>query len=333
MEGFPFKSCPGQNPVSDHFRRWYVPPGKTTRDCTYCEECFNAHIRGTPAEDGFTIHRNVANCTCDYKRQQDVSVEITNSKGFDSKAFPLVKGHDEANANGVLHVALPTCAQYTIHVCNNTRGDYLSVVKGTVGDTPIVINEGERIFYPKDIYIDGFTTGSNESFLFVSPSTEEKGTLPGENKTNIIRLTIQRWKRKPKPAFAFCGTGEYELGEFGASSAGFGVTGGATVRGGAHVDHVQTRLTNDSFERVGEPIEYVIQLVCVQSDEEKAKANRAYYAHKRAEERRKLTFEQSDLQERVQKAERECARLKAQLDEVSHKLMAFPTQDDFLLKF
>ena len=126
------------------------------------------------------------------------------------------------------------------------------------------------------------------------------------------------------------------MGEFGASSGGFGaaaMTGGATVSGGSHVDHVSTRRTDDSFERVGEPIEYVVQLVCVQSDEEKAKANRAHYAYRRAEERRKLTFEQSDLQERVHKAERECAKLKAQLDEVTHKLMAFPTQDDFLLKF
>jgi len=313
------RPCPGPRGVNDS-RTWYIPAGKTSSECTYCEECFIRYIRGTDADryGAFTTSRSLGNCTCDYpKNYANCSLErggmrvmIVDAKT--STMYPVLEGENIANLNGVMHVVVPTATEYTICVENmdKTSDHFFAIESAKVGEKPIVINGGKIIYYKNLTEVKGFATGTNDSFMFMSQSSREKiegiKPLDGENVSNIISLKIQKMQRRPRlpsvPTVDWCGTERFRgSGKLQSSSRGMakgfdcdddndgmerfaksarnsdtrqitietgttsfaGLTGGATMSGGTYVE-------------LGEPVEFLIQLVCDQDDETKYAANQQH---------------------------------------------------------
>lgn len=66
-----YPSCPGKTRVEDE-RKWYVPPGSTPEERTYCEECYNKYIHGTKSDVGYKVESNLKYCNCDYVKPDDI---------------------------------------------------------------------------------------------------------------------------------------------------------------------------------------------------------------------------------------------------------------------
>lgn len=362
--------CPGRHRVTDH-RNWYVPFGKTSHSCTYCEECYNTYVKNTPADTGFTVHSNLHGCNCDYPKdlskcgvqKNDLRVTVTDAKTFTT--YKMVE-NDLANMNGVMHVALPTCTEYTISVenLNNSPNVYFSFETGKVGDKEIIINHGQRIYYKTDLEIKGFKTGTSDSFMFISQSNQERfegKVLEGENVTNIISLKFKKWQRHVRECYMefYCDSTSRSRG--GAESMGatkglskggdsFGhsmanLSGGATVSGGSYVDSVRTSTTNDRFDQIDNEVEFLIQLVCTQPENEKYEANKKYYLKKEFEEREKLLSKKKRIEESIKSWEDQVTYYEGKLnnerkslDELSTELKKYDhlgstAKEDYLMHF
>jgi hypothetical protein len=366
-------------------RKWFTPKGKSTEECTYCEECFTNNIKGTPQESDYYMTVLHGGCNCDYPKdytatsieKNGLRVQVTNTHGT---AFPKLKD-EMANLNGVMHVCVPTCNEYHVEINNLTASDkysYMTFENGKVGDKAITINNGTCIYYSTDLIIKGFRTGTNESFMFKSLSDREKTegkTLEGENSTNIISIKIQKWKETPAaPKYFFeshshsyaipcsgtyddcesldtLGTtrtrggpmpkgakGGFARGINSSSSSSSQLSGGATLSGGSQVDHVRTTTTDSTFTRVGEPVEFLIQLVCNQSDDEKYAANRAYDLKKRHEKREQLISKKREHQRRIDTLKMEQEREQSHIEKLDEQLEQFKdlgsyVKEDYLVPF
>lgn len=369
--------CPGLNRVSDN-RKWYTPNGKSTTSCTYCEECFTKNIKGTPSESSFYCSSSLHNCNCDYPRDYskvavekgDIRIYVKNPNGtIYSKVEDTL-----ANLNGVMHVCVPTCAEYHIVIENlkstSDKHSYITFESGKVGDKRISINNGSRIYYPLQIVVKGFQTGTSESFMFKSLSDREKGegkSLEGENTTNVISLNIQQWKETPatsrymymgdRDSSDFFGSstrtrgggesyskGGYDRGDSGesmkcmANSSSRELSGGATVSGGSYVDNVRTSTTNSTFTKVGEAVEFLVQLVCNQSDEEKYAANRAYDLKIQYEKREALLSRKRQHEKTLESLKADQEREMSKLSKLEEELEQFKdlgsyVKEDYLVRF
>jgi len=458
-----FSRCPGRVPVSDN-RSWYVPAGKTVSECTYCEACYELCVKGTLADSGFTKKTGLLNCNCDYPKDysrlalQHAGVRVSVVDSTTQAEYPLLEGENEtiANLNGVAHVVVPTCASYAVSVENvETSADsYFTLVSGTVGDKDIVINNGETIYYNRVLQVKGFKTNSDESFLFMSQSAQEKSEgikpLATENVSNIIKLRVQKFKKvvpvnlptvvwprrtyrteqdsdysdymdiiRCTPRNVYPGRTSYSydqscrqtfkqttevqgymgqvgsiercggdrsestrrscdsrsdeagrLSEAGRSpflsaghhigintvgthlkntnvqlrtepdasgtiisgassdvrqislteSTGNNVSGGATLAGGTFVENIQTTITNDLFEKVGEPIDFVVQLVCTQDDATKYMANRKHQTQIDFKKREKLQAKVAEITQGVTRLTRDLESVQANIDREEEKL-------------
>ena len=305
--------CPGSLRVSDA-RTWYVPPGKKTSDCTICEECFDKYLKVDPESDLFGVYTDLASCNCDYSTfYENTGLEtngimITISDAKTGKKYPKLD-NNMANLNGVVHFVLPTCTEYVINV-KNTGGDYLTFESGFVGENKkIIINDGKKLYYPGNLNIKGFKTGTNESFMFISPSTREKSegydAIEGENVSNIIKLKFRRWKREVQTRssssrFGDCRFDNDNEGFFGSrgclSYNTKSLSGGATISGGAYVNNISSSSTSDTFKEIDNETEFVIQLVCDQDESEKYETNKQYYFKRDFEKRKKLLIEKERIE-------------------------------------
>lgn len=283
-----------------------------------------------------------------------------------------------ANINGVMHVDVPTCTEYVIFV-DKTDTDpesYVTFESGKVGKKEITINGGRLIYYPSTIDIRGFKTGTNESFMFISPSNQEKAEgrkVEGENETNIITLTLKKWVRRPNRTSFFrtrgysrgCEEGGEDLFlsasydnfslqcKGGPESASFSLrggdrsnfSGGATVSGGSYVDDVRTSYTDDSFTSVGSPVEFMIQLVCSQTEEEKYQVNSIYNMKQDLAARDALLSKMSasrasvkSFESQIETLEKRIETEKNLIDQMSNELKKYEylgsaDKQDHLLKF
>jgi len=158
-------------------------------------------------------------------------IEIFNAHKCDS-TYPIIP-NQQAQSNGVAHVLIPTCHEYGIRIRFNasSKVTHFKIVSAKVGNRKLVINNGQEIFYARDVVdLEGFETGTTETFCFISQTTEEKNDPKlkeeGANVTNIIRLELQPIIKieKPKPkaveSFDFW---QQSLG--GKSKGGFGGSG------------------------------------------------------------------------------------------------------------
>lgn len=62
------RPCPGKYRVNDN-RTWYVPLGKTTGECTICEECFS---KFNLVRSDYTGHYGLTDCNCDYPKDMSM---------------------------------------------------------------------------------------------------------------------------------------------------------------------------------------------------------------------------------------------------------------------
>ncbi|QKF93590.1 hypothetical protein QKU48_gp0132 [Fadolivirus algeromassiliense] len=357
--------CPGRNRVSDN-RKWYIPLGKTSSECTYCQECYETFVKGTPKDEGFVCQSGLYQCNCDYPKdytnkcleKDNFRVILTDTKT--GKVFELIP-NTLANLNGVAQFVLPTCSNYSITIDNLDGATYswFSFVSGRVGDKDIVINNGQTIYHKNSLEIRGFKTGTNDSFLFYSPSNKEKWegkTLEGENVTNVINLKLRRYTRISNPevylskGFSTRGgdghylnygmiPGTYECSlQCSSSSRNESYSGGATLSGGSNVDHIRTTTTKDTFNPQGSVVEFVIQLICNQSDDEKYNANQAYNMKVDYEKRQVLLNKKERLLSDLKHYEDKITNLKADIDSTNQELdkyayLGSTNKNDYLMQF
>jgi len=356
--------CPGDRRVSDA-RTWYTPPNKLTSECTICEECFDKYIKGTPNEDSFGVYSHLNSCNCNYETHFDKSgfeqnnIKITVMNAKTRQKYSKLE-NTMANLNGVVHVVLPTCTEYMIHIDNLSTDNYsyFTFESGFVGDKKIVINQGSKIYYPSKLEIKGIETGTNNSFMFISQSNQERyegRQLEGENVSNIIKIKIKQWRKKVYQNFYETRGGNYGRFmdcRFDDSSSSGGrpwskdakntnnneFSGGATVSGGSHIDNIKTTTTRDTFDQIGDEIECVIQLVCNQDELEKYEENKKYYLSKELDERNKLLKEKETIDENIKRYENALKHEKENMDKLGEKLKSYDhlgsvNKEDYLMHF
>lgn len=59
--------CLGPTARTSDKRSWYVPEGKTSHQCTICEECFEDKLRSKVDASTFTRYDGLYSCCCDYE--------------------------------------------------------------------------------------------------------------------------------------------------------------------------------------------------------------------------------------------------------------------------
>jgi hypothetical protein len=162
--------CPLSTRVTD-FRKWYIPNGKTSQQCTYCEECYEKFVRGTDQDKGFTWKNDLLQCNCDYPGEiskfglmrGDLNVLVLDA--------PTMKPF-LPNSIGQFH--LPLHRSYVISVRNLTddKYRYISLVSYEVDSRTIVVNNGQNIHYKEKIEVGGYYMG-------------------------LMKLRIQQWTHRP----------------------------------------------------------------------------------------------------------------------------------------
>ena len=356
-----FPSCPGRHRVTDYSRKWYIPPGKQSSECTYCESCYAQYVKDiAPNASEYRMQTNLYQCNCDYPKdyskyaleKDGLRVTVTSKDGV--KMFQKVE-NTVANLNGVMHVDLPSCTEYIVNIekLSDDPDEYITFESGTVGDKQILVENGRRIYYPYNIELKGFKTGTNDSFMFISQTEQEKSEgreLEGENKMNVITVKVNRYRRERVPRYyddghLECYGGDRSRGiskggggyfktdcmEKGISKGGIeeglcmlacsNMSGGTTVSGGSYVDHVRSQTTSDRFSEIGRPIEFMIQLVCTQSEEEKYRVNEQYHLKQAMTQRDELRDQIKDAEKNVdyykKEAERAEKRVESELEKLS----------------
>lgn len=333
--------CPGAT-KSTKPRDWYIPNGYTSATCTCCNVCFSKYIKNTQYEGNFRKHpEQMNNCNCDFSniyfindkartiQRDDVKVSII--ENYNPKSTTVTDtcliGPNGAITNNLADTIitmsntatfdLVTNTPYVIqikkyHHDDNNNNIWYSLKLGKVGNRDIIINNGEQIYYYDSLMIEGFKTGTNDSFLFLSLSEKdvaEGHRLDNNENSNCISLMIQKYRRvarrrpppppPPPPHPALNQKIPYTNIDFGAlASAGQGGSVDGTVSGGQNVNHVETTQTNDIFYQIGEPIEFQIRLTCNMSEELKYKKNESYFA---SQLKKELEKEKTEINKQVNK--------------------------------
>lgn len=336
--------CPGRKRINGG--KWWIPNGMTSAQATYCESCMvNGHFDAsqTTLWQPHGSLSNGVNCDCPCVLIQNalsrnginVSVQSSDGTSFsrlqeNHPAFPKYAATvSNSESRNLMHVIVPTSSTYHIELSvtqDKTPLTWYSIVSAKVGDKKVTINNDRLIYYPSSQRIEGFTTGTNDSFFFISPSKQETDAgvkYDGVNVSNIIEVKIQRYHRIPRrevyiataasgDLFSFRGGatrggghtsngGEQVLSMFDSAPAASRskmvastyvpestLSGGTTISGGNFVRDVDVNTTNDTFEKVGDVIEFYVQLVCDQSEDDKYKANIAHTLKIRTQKKQEI---------------------------------------------
>ena len=150
--------CPGKKRVADG-RLWYVPYGKQSTECTYCQECYETYIKGTPKDQGFSVKTNLYDCNCDYPKdlgkncfkQNDIKVSIVDAVTYDAY-----------KVSGSKKVVVPVNKKYIICVENVNRAiDSYFIIDECIVDRKRVNLDSDYI--KNDVEIGGY--GSDSFFI------------------------------------------------------------------------------------------------------------------------------------------------------------------------
>jgi hypothetical protein len=273
--------------------------------CSHCHTLDYKQSSSDPSPKmSISEHQRVC---CDVLK--DESNYTVKSEGFqvslsvqhDPATKKLVKlSADTARARGVelkseagfAAFVAPTCCPYQINV-RDTNGEKFEIESIKVGNEPVIVNDGRRIFYSRTTTISSFKTGTDRSFLFVSDTGPD---APPRDGSNVVRIKLQRQRQRV----------QQPVEEVFRSLSS--ITGGNTVGGGAFVGHLSTVPLQGTWEKDGPPVEFLIQLVNVQSDEERAADNAKYHAYQDAKLQKQidgLSARQRRLREEADSLEEE----------------------------
>lgn len=324
--------CPGTSKVS-YSRDWYIPDGYISATCTCCNVCFDKYIKNTRSEKKFRKQGQLSNCNCDFSKlyfvnekdkiieRDNISVSIIENSTIIPDICligPYAPGNN-VSVNQDINVTMSNTATfdlmtntpYAIRIKKHYHNDndiYYTLKLGKVGNRNIVINDGEKIYYSDDLKIEGFKTGTNDSFLFLSLSKKDiaKGhKLEGNGDSNCISITIQKHKRTRAPKISSYSHHGSPYGmpkaccDFSVPSGNASMDG--TVSGGRNVNHIGTTQTSDVFSPVGDPIEFQIRLTCSMSDELKYEKNKSYFMEQLKKEIELLEKEKTERYKQVNK--------------------------------
>ena len=192
------------------------------------------------------------------------------------------------DTNGFGVYDLPTGCDYEFTVENTFPNTKFTFEEITIGKERVDINGGETIFYSGTHTISAYKTGSHRSFLFYSPdSTEKAATNWTPDGSNVIKIKVQRHvKQDPPPVKLACYRGlSDDDGDVGPTfrslsvgEASRGLSGGNTISGNTFVGHVSTVPLEGTWKKEGDVVEFLIQLVNTQSNQDKARDNAKYHA-------------------------------------------------------
>jgi len=328
------KPCPGITRISDD-RNWYIPKNKSADECTYCEECYDNYIKGTPTEKNYYYYSGLTSCNCDYpKEYTNYGITVNNIRLYvsNSKTHQIYKkiSNPIANINGVVHIVMPTCTPYNITLENIDQDDnsYFTLESIMVGDKEINIDNGEQIYYRTLLDIKGLAAVLCNSLFFMAPSNKEKmeninisTNNDSGNYNNVINLKIQKWKREkdfPVRLLYSC-LSDCRLYDCDDGKVNY-IRGGIAVAGCEYVDHLTMTQTKDTFEPTSEVFEFTIQLICEQTDEEKYVANMDHYLQRDAQKRNELIKQQNECLEKVKEKEMKMRELQAEIENEQVKL-------------
>ena len=264
-----------------------------------CCDVLNDESNYTITRDGFQVYIGVQNDFFNDKKLVKLSAEAAQARGVELKSEV-----------GFAAFVAPTCCPYKIIVVDK-KGQKFVIESIKVGNQQVIVNDGGRIFYSRSANISAFETGTDRSFLFVSDTRPDASPRDG---SDVVRIKLQRQRQCV----------EQQL--FRSMSS---ITGGNTVGGGSFVGHLHTVPLQGTWEKDGPPVEFLIQLVNVQSDEERTADNAKYQAHQNA----KLQEQINGLSARQKQLREEADSLEEKKTSLANKMRrtTAPTHQEPLL--
>ena len=218
------------------------------------------------------------------------------------------------NGVGIFLVSTGLGFEFDVSMMEGEDGSNCFTLDVKRGDgEPVVINNGEKIYYSGSCTIDGMKTGEASKFMQYVPSQKESTSLDKNSDKGTFHFKLTPYKRIRKYT-------HYEENTFRGSSSGYSY--GMTVSSGQHSEHINTSVTDDTFEPTGESVNILVQLISNETQEELEYQNKRNAEHKLdviedtlCENKRKL----KELQELVNQQEAEIARAKNTLLLLSNK--------------
>ena len=241
---------------SEHYRGddeyiWYVPKGENPEKDSRCSYCYKTGVVNDLNCSLYIRDACIVGISCDSEKDKErttvsfhgmeVSIQALDvpyeDRGIASRPLYLLPESKEKVkvGLGVYQVSTQTKYQVVIRQTPGISSSNCFTLKAKVGNTDVVINNNENIYYYGSAYINGMKTGTQESFLFTSPTESQKasGDVPEHlNESNKIWLTITRYKKQEKPPMWINASQEtIRKSLFGGPSNTYG-TGEAVKKGG-----------------------------------------------------------------------------------------------------
>lgn len=260
----------------------------------------------TIERDGFEVSLGVQHD--DDKMLVKLSQEAAEARGLDLKSRP-----------GFAVFVAPTNCPFKINIVDNHGGNphiKFEIESMKLGDEQVHVNKGQRIFYGTSATVppesSALGTFAERSFLFISDTGPNASPRDG---SNVVRIKLQR-QRQTRPV--------KEAPSYRSLSS---ITGGNVVNDGDFV--VNTIPLEGNWEKDGPAVDFLIQLVNVQSDEERAADNAKYQIYLNE----KLQKQIDDLTARQKRLREEADSLEGQKEELQKKMKnpVAPSAEDALL--
>ena len=182
--------CRGQIRVGDN-RKWYTPSGKSTSECTYCEECYNNFVKGTPSDVGFSMHQQLWNCNCDFPEELKVTKVTETPTALFSGLEQIGKAVEWINnihAGGGTELNEAMKDVYKTIKQTGKRGVLLLLSDGGISDTDEVLK-----FVKANRYVDVFTIGIGKN---VSQKLIQGIADAGHGKAEFVNSGTDEIKKK-----------------------------------------------------------------------------------------------------------------------------------------
>jgi hypothetical protein len=317
--------CPAKTRVLGH--TWYVPNGYTESDYTICKQCMNKC--GHDIKTFYTFQRSNVKCNCDCYCTKCNKETTFYHRGFGITLIDKETEQEFKKLNSVMCIDMKTCTNYKIFIKQigiHNDEDFFAVEKAMVGEKEVEIDS--KLHYLDGCIIDSFESGIKKTpFMFISLTEKEKMEGREDNKNNIIRLKIQKYKRVPYQPIHF-----HHEGSFGKRRIiELPRIHNCNDESNKKIEQFDVIKVPDTFIKVDEePIIFNIQIVCSQPDIEKYLRNQQHWTRKQVEdmkrritERDELLVKRGQLQSKVDITRQALEKCIAELSTVEQQLTTY----------
>lgn len=278
------KSCPGMTYVVDPSRKWYIPEGKASSECTYCEECYEKYVKGTDDEKLMRCKTISDSCCCDHPNRNQSTPPcpgrkpiydpnriwfVPNGKTTNECTYCLecfdkyIKGTSEEDNVYQAHSATPCNCDYQKDTNYCEKSGFRITVADTTGKSFETRNLDPRydttcVVPTCTKYFINIQTDNVYKLIDAKMGDKKLLVLLNSNPTNVV-IEATEDNMVPSPLVFYSKSSHEAVNSVDENS--------------------DLELSFIKFDKDVElPVTMKIKLICTQSDDEKYKINQDYVA-------------------------------------------------------